>query len=199
MSNSESKQHGDNMGRKNYYRENFIIALILIGLAVFLSCGGDEEVPSGPSKEDLVGSWEIISIDGENPETYFDLGQDEDGVESRVSKNDYAFVANNSFFINFGFETVDDLGDGISLTSEMTISVKGSYIVSGSSLSLFLEEVNVRLEPNDFWQSVGVTEEALEKELARDRFLDVENSTWILTGNTLTLTSDDVKTVLRKK
>ena len=172
-------------------------------LLVMIGCGGDEEEPEPmvqePSKEDLVGSWEIVSIDGETPDEFASSIFGEDGIEAKATKKDYVFVADSSWYANLGFQGEADLGSGLSVTFGITFALKGKYTVSVSKLSSVLEEVNVTLEPRDLWESLGVTEKAVEQELRGDIF-SIENATWSLAGNTLTLTDDKgSKTVLRKQ
>ena len=184
-----------------HFRINFILVPILIGSAIFLSCGGDEEKPEPdePSKEDIIGSWEIVSIDGETPDELAASLLGEDGVETKATKKDYVFVADSSWYANLEFQGEIDLGDGVSVTFGMTFTVKGKYTVSGSKLSFVNEEVNVILNPKDLWESIGIAESALEQEFRRDFHLNIDNATWSLSGNTLTLTDDKgSKTVLRK-
>ena len=180
-----------------------VLALFVTILLVIIGCGGDEEeaelmVPE-LSKEDLVGSWEIVSIDDETPDKLAASIFGEDEVETKVTKKDYVFVADSSWYANLGFQGEINLGSGISVTFGLTFAVKGKYTVSGSKLSSVLEEVNVTLDPKDLWKSIGITEEAIEQELRSD-ILNTENGTWNLSENTLTLTDDKgSKTVLRKQ
>ena len=180
-----------------------MLPLFAMILLVIIGCGGDEEEPEptveGPSKEDVVGSWEIVSIEGDTPDELAASILGGDGVETKATKKDYVFVADSSWYSNLGFQGEADLGSGISVTFGLTFAVKGKYTVSGSKLSSVLEDVNVTLEPKDLWESIGITEEAIEQELRSDIF-NTENYTWSLSGNTLTLTGDEGgKTVLRKR
>ena len=172
-------------------------------LLVIIGCGGDEEEPEptvkGPSKEDVVGSWEIVSIGGETPNELASSILGGDGVETKATKKDYVFVPDSSWYANLGFQGESDVGSGISVTFGLTFAVKGKYTVSGSKLSSVIEDVNVTLESKDLWESIGITEEAIEQELRSDIF-NIENGTWNLSENTLTLTDDEgSKTVLRKQ
>ena len=175
-----------------------MLALVAMSLLVIIGCGGDEEEPEEPSKEDLVGSWEVVSIGGETPDKLAASILGGDGVETKATKKDYVFVADNSWYANLGFQGEADLGSGLSITGGMTFSLKGKYTVSGSKLSSVLEEVNVTLTPKDLWESGGITEEAVEQEL-RGEIFSTESYTWSLSGNTLNLIDDEgSKTVLRK-
>ena len=180
-----------------------MLSLFAMILLVVIGCGGDEEEPEptvkGPSQADVVGSWEIVSIDGETPDEWAALILGGDEVETKATKKDYVFVADSSWYSNLGFQGEADLGSGISVTFGLTFAVKGKYTVSGSKLSSVLEDVNVTLEPKDLWESIGITEEAIEQEL-RSEIFNTENGTWNLSGNTLTLTDNEgSKTVLRKQ
>ena len=180
-----------------------MLPLFAMILLVIIGCGGDEEGPElpvkEPSKENLVGSWEIVSIDGETPDELAASIFGEDEIETKTTQKDYVFVADSSWYANLGFQGTADLGSGISVTFGLTLAVKGKYTVSGSKLSSVLEDVNVTLEPKDLWESVGITEEAIEQELRSDIF-NTENGTWNLSENTLTLTDNKgSETVLRKQ
>ena len=178
-----------------------MVVPILIGSAIFLSCGGDEEKrePEEPSREDIIGSWEIVSIDGETPDELAASLFGEDEVETKATKKDYVFVADSSWYANLGFQGEIDLGNGLSVTFEMNFAINGKYTVSGSKLSFVYESVNVILEPKDLWESIGITENDLEQQFRSDFLFDIESGTWSLSGNTLTLTNNGGnKTVLRK-
>ena len=172
----------------------FVFAIILL---VNLGCGSDEEAPMMDEKDEtvgLVGSWEVVSIDGESLDEILDPP---DGFEIQVTKNEYVFATDGWWAESIGIKMVGDLGDGISLTLSFTASAKGKYTVSDSRLSSVLDEVSVKLEPQNVWEEIGITEAALEQELREDI---VESGTWSVSGKTLTLTSDDgTKTVLRQK
>ena len=183
------------------YQIKFIVVPILIGSAIFLSCGGDEEKqnPEEPLKEDLIGSWEIVSIDGETPDELAASLFGEDEVETKATKKDYVFVGDSSWYANLGFQAEVDLSSGLAVTFEMNFAIEGKYTVSGSKLSFVYENVNVILKPKDLWESIGITEKDFEQQFRSDFLFDIDSATWSLSGNTLTLTSNaGNKTVLRK-
>ena len=72
----------------------------------------------------------------------------------------------------------------------MRITVKGTYIVSGSRLFLIIETVNVEFYLKDHWESTGVKTETVTQEMRSDFFL-TGIIIWQLSGNTLSLAIDD--------
>jgi hypothetical protein len=168
----------------------------LIPLLTF-GCGGDEETPDQeePMGNDLVGSWEIVTIDGKSLDEYFSLPGD--GIQIKITHNEAVFASAGWWAESYTIEFVGDLGDGVSITLSMSASAKGKYTVSGTRLSLVLEDVSVTLTPLEVWESLGTTEESAEQEI-RKEILD--SGTWSVSGTTLTFLDDDgTITAFRKK
>lgn len=206
-----------------YYAKSLCLALAM-GLLFVLACGDDEQqpdlmMPEPPSlSEELVGSWEIVSIDGETlevrakeksvaleeriKEDFVDeFGVDwlvnrllaATNVDIEVFKNEFVFAANSSVFVNVARRYIFE---GIHAgTKTIHITWKGTYIVSGSTLTIVWEERNTILEPEDFWASIGVT----AKKSVNLGF-EIKNNDIDLSGDTLTITDDTgVKMVLTKR
>lgn len=180
-------------------KTKYLLSIVIILVAHLVGCGGDkqvlEEADSEPINESLVGSWEVVSIDGESIEEYLDPPGEEIKIE--IVKNEFVFASEGWFAENIGVEFVADLGDGISITLSIIASIKGKYTMSEKQLSLVIDEASVILDPPKVWEELGVTEEAYVQEIRKDI---LESGTWSANGDTLTLTSDDgEKTVLQKK
>ena len=199
-----------------YYAKIFVLP-IAAGLLFILACGDDDPEPPSLS-EQLVGSWEIISIDGKTLEESLnenEIVEDYEDVDIDIDevKYDVVFAANGSVFANFGVSvSFVFTGGAVSATISATIAVagRGTYILSGSTLTMVWEDVStdasIELEPEEFWAQQGVTEEELEKgfkeefEEEFDLGFDIENQDIDLSGDWLTLTaSDGDKMVLKKR
>lgn len=180
------------------YAKIFVLP-IAAGLLFILACGDDEKrlMPEPLSlSEQLVGSWEIISIDGKTLGEYFvdEFGEGQ-RIDMEVSPKEMLFAANGSVFANLGFKFVITSG-AVSVTMSVTMTAKGTYIVSGSTLTTVWEDMHVTLEPEDLWADGGVTAQELEEDLD----FQIENEDINLSRNTLTLTDDEgSKTVLKKR
>lgn len=179
-----------------YYAKIFVLP-IAAGLLFILACGDDDPEPPSLS-EQLVGSWEIISIDGETlEEAVLDEFGEEERLDAEFTKKEYVFAANGSVFVNFGASIVFTEG-AVSVTVSFTLTGKGTYTVSGSTLTTILEDVHITLEPEDLWASSGVTAQDFEEEF-NPKF-EIEHADIDLSGDWLTLTHEDgSKTVLKKR
>ena len=170
-------------------RKSPVFGLILL---VVMGCGSSDE-----DESTLVGSWEIVSI-GDQPLSSvasllsfalsFAFGFEEEGqiqgIETKIAANEVVFAADGSYSLNLGFESLVNKRDGVLATLRQTFTTNGKYTLSGSTLSFVAEEENVILEPKDVWDSLNYTVERSP--------IFIEEATWSLAGDTLTLSSTGV-------
>ena len=170
-------------------RKSPVFGLILL---VVMGCGSSDE-----DESTLVGSWEIVSI-GDQPLSSvasllsfalsFAFGFEEEGqiqgIETKIAANEVVVAADGSYSLNLGFESLVNKRDGVLVTLRQTFTTNGKYTLSGSTLSFVAEEENVILEPKDVWDSLNYTEERNP--------ISIEEATWGLSGDTLTLSSTGV-------
>ena len=201
------------------YSSTLCLFLILPGIS---GCGGDNEETSDdqdPSKN-LVGTWELITIDGKTPKAYFqqDIGDEE--IELLDSAGKVVFASDGSLFqevlltVRILIESSPDL---IYLRMRMGITIKGSYVVSGSTVEFIQSGDAINAEAHISWETPGNPEltqqleqlldweqksqEAaaeLEQEFARDFGLELDTHTFDLEDNILTLMNGSVN-VYRKR
>lgn len=201
---------------KLFFRTLTMVLIALLSISA-IGCGGDEEEPENekkpeatkePSAEDLVGSWAVVSIGGESVQETVDLfDEDEVKLSLEIISNNFVFAANSSWAWTFGVQISIDLpAEGIVQKLKERRTLKGTYAVSGSTLSLILDSVDVKYEPRAaIVKILDITEEQLviieeneEEELTSD-FGAIDNATYSIQGNTLTLTSSDGKGTFKKQ
>jgi hypothetical protein len=148
----------------------------------------------------------MVSIDGKSVTEHFALfGGNLADIETKISQNDFVFFQNGSWFWTLGLDMTADLGGGVALIPKMSLanhgSYTGSYTTSGGTMVIVQQDLGIKFEPEDFWTSAGVTEEAFKKEVTRNwLFGKVENWVASLNGSTLTLTSSSgIVQVLKRK
>ena len=165
----------------------FSISLLLVSLTLLtmFGCGSDEEKPTVtpakpkpvvPPPEELLGSWDVVSINDEHPLIF--VNADEPDEEERPKLNTenfyYVFAEDNSWTLNVKFEMTDFLEDPHKDDPEMAGKVEltgvwsGTYSVNDSVLSLVNVETDVDITsvPEDFLANVfEVTEIAVKNEI----------------------------------
>ncbi len=181
-----------------------------------------------------VGSWETVSIDGKPVTEHLKapilplmealaeplaekmqipIGPDEDisvaDIKTKISQNDFVFFPNGSWFWTLEFNIEADLGGGFALSPTVGLAAAGSYdssfTLKGGTIVIVQEDLQIQLEPEDFWTSAGITEEAFKKEITPNWLFGkaegkVENWEASPNGNTLTLTNaNGIRQVLRQK
>ena len=201
-----------------------IFCFFVILLAIF-GCGSDEDIPAvdeDPAKK-IVGSWELVTINGKSPKA--DAQASEDDWEVVEAKGKRVFAADGSFFIEIELlmkMRVEDstiiAGFFLDFTVRMYLAftLNGTYVVSDQVIEQILgDRVNV-----DFDFSIDDAEsfpelEELEQEVkksaqefareAEEEFvqefeLEVSSIMFNLEDDRLTLVHDSGrKEVYRKK
>ena len=110
---------------------------------------------TGTPNSELVGSWEMVSIDGKSVTEHLWqtvsiddkpfmeylwervqlsdksvaelLGGELSSIETKVTQNDFVLFENGSWFWTFGLNMEADLGGGVSLIPTMSLANRGSY------------------------------------------------------------------------
>ena len=101
-----------------------VISTLLIGVVLLgiVGCGNDDEKlvkptvePAAPklTKEDVLGSWEVVSINGISSEAFLESPEGEDLEEISIKLNTFHFVItdDDSWKINLDFESILDFPD----------------------------------------------------------------------------------------
>ena len=192
-----------------YMSKYFLIFLILLGIC---GCGSDEDT-SEPIDEDpiekLVGTWNLINYDDMNIE-------DTEEVRSRL------VISSDSTLLWKMWLTFSERLESsplIYMKTEVNATIKGSCVVSDSSLAFIYSEDALNLELHYSFEAPGNPElqQRLEQELEKyeqeieEREAEVEENfvsglkvesytgTLNLEGNILTLIGDDEKWVFEKR
>jgi len=189
------------------FQKNYVAFVLLFSTLLLLACGSKPpppaaSTPAPPAPFTPVGSWEVVSIAGETVADRFALfGGDLSDIETTVVQNDFVFFPNGSWFWTLALDIKADMGGGVALIPKMGLAGQGSYTHTGNTMVMVQEELNIQLEPEDFWMSAGVTEAAFKNEVTRTwLFGKVDNWTLSVAGNTLTLTNaSGMKQVLKRK
>ena len=188
-----------------HYWHHCILCLFLILLGVF-GCGGDNEETSDdqdPSK-DLVGTWELITVGGKTfqPEMVDEETELLDAAEKLVFASDGSLFQEVSFTTRILIESSPNL---IYLRMRIRVTIKGSYVVSGSTVEFIQTgdaaniemhiswetpgdpELKQRLEQLSDWEEYSQERGAELEESARDAGLRLDTHTFDLEGDLLTL------------
>jgi len=143
--------------------------LVCLMLLTMFGCGSDEEKPEKPTTEptttetkeppeELLGSWEVISINDEDPLIFVNADEpdEEDRPKINTENFTYELAADGSWTLNVKFEMVEfleipDIEGKIVLTGVWS----GTYTVDDSILSLVKVEtdVNIASVPEDFFHN----------------------------------------------
>ena len=169
-----------------------------------MGCGGDDEESPDPTDqeypelttEELVGSWEVVSIDDETPEQTTAANYPD--AESTITQNSFVFTANGSWTRSFGWLLLIPLDAETVQQFTFTQELNGTYTVSGSTVSFVLDSVDVTYDPRDLGEWLhDQTEEEIAVAIRLD-FGAIQNYTGIIRENTLTLQGSP-ELVLRKQ
>jgi hypothetical protein len=186
-------------------KKNCVFHVSVFGiLLLFMACAS--KTPEAPELFTPVDCWEVVSIDGKSVSEHFALfGGDLSHMETKIIQNDLCFFDNGSWWWTLEFEIKADMGGGLNLIAEAGLAGKGSYNGSftprGGTIVMAQETLNIRLEPEDFWMSAGVSEADFKAGITSSwLFGQIERWSARATGPRLTLTnSDGIQQVLMRK
>ncbi|MYB96003.1 hypothetical protein F4054_06895 [Candidatus Poribacteria bacterium] len=146
------------------------LCFFLILLCIF-GCGGAEDTYSADedSSENLVGTWELITIDGETPkaDAQNNLKSEETEVLALATK---MVLASDGALFQDALLTVQTLieasPNSIYIKSQIRQTVEGRYVVSGSTIELIRSGDDVRITTHTSWKTPGNPE--LKQQLEQD-------------------------------
>lgn len=177
-------------------RKSFVILPLLVGIMLLsvVGCGSDAEGPEDSmvrpsvpslSNEELLGSWQVVSIFGMTPESYLESLSADGMVKEKVKQFDLRFADDNSWTCNFTSETALISPDGPSGTSKSMGIWSGTYTFNSLTLSLMLKgsEVQLTPKPDDLFQEeFGLTlseaEQVYDESFRADFLKPFVKSTW---------------------
>ena len=199
-----------------------LISIVFLGI---IGCGSDEVKPdvdesseekpiSQPvwQKEDLLGTWQVVSINGLTPGAFFESPVGEDLEKQGVEVKQFRFVlsADDSWIINLELEAImafpEILPGPEVVLRDGKMKIKGiwsgAYKVEDSTIFFTTEKADVKItsDPEDFIEKVigdNITKEESEQQYIEE-FRDIiltpfKRSTGTLKGNTLTLITTAAK------
>ena len=185
--------------------KRFVILPLLVGMTLLnvVGCGSDAEGPeksitrpSVPSlsNEELLGSWEVVSIFGMTPESYLESLSPDGMVEKKVKQFNLRFAADNSWACNFASETVLVSPDGLAGISKSMGIWSGTYTFNSLTLSLILKgsEVQLASDPEDLLQrefglTIAEAKQVYDEGFRSDFLKPFVKSTWTKQAGTLIL------------
>ena len=210
--------------------KGFVIPALLVGIMLLsvIGCGEDSEKPTvlaeevlaeeksedptvepsvpSLSTEELLGSWEVVSIFGMTPERYLESLAEGGEVKETVKQFAYVFAADNSWTCNFVSETVfvfDDIPPG---KTEAIGTWSGTYGFDGLTLSLFTKGSDVQIvsEPKDILEiasdlAVAEAEQHYDESFRSDFIKPFAQSTCTKQGDALTVISRAGKKMVLEK
>ena len=186
-----------------------MLLLYFLSISLF-GCGGDED-----TSETLVGTWELVTIDGESlkSDQQWDRGNEGPDVANMEVKS--VFGSDGSWVSEITLSHRWLLEEGVlvagvsvkpTIILTETITVNGSYVVSGSTIELMSgNSRNVKKEIAFDWPEIeGIDFEALEKAVEQELGLKhwaeetesafevtTDTYTWNLEGDILILSQTD--------
>lgn len=182
--------------------KNSVISILFVGVMILgtVSCGSDEEkhevstterpIPVS-SKGDLLGSWEVVLINGMDVKSSYQSLAREEGVEAKVKQFNCVFAADDSWTWKYEHEFVSDEPP---LKVEVIAAWSGTYVVKSSTLTLVIKEEDVKI-------TIEPQEEDFEpdKQVFTESIKPIEQATGTIQGDRLTLTTPDGKIMVFKK
>ena len=185
------------------FEKKSVFCILMVGIVLLAGCGS-KELPLFPFSP--VGPWEMVSIDGKPVSEYFPLSDGNRGkIKTDISQNDFIFFETGKWYWTLGLVIESNMGGGTYLRAEMSLagggSYTGSYTPFGGNMVIIQEALEIRLTPEDFWASAGVSESDFKATITRNWLLGkVENWTASVNGNMLTLKSTSgIEQVLKRK
>lgn len=174
----------------------FLTSIFLcFSIFVLSGCGSDEEPdkpitePSKPeeptfTKDEFVGSWNILSINDQAAEVFVDevINGDEPDLEDRpktkINNFSAAFVEDDSWSLNLAFEMLDFPEDPNKDDPEKAAKLKmtgqwtGEYSIEGSHLTLTISDsdVNLTTMPENLFEALFDTSEMSARQELLSKF-----------------------------
>ena len=191
-----------------------LLGMILLNLIV--GCNGETDKPLEPteteeengdlpglSKEDLVGTWIVVSKDGENFEDVFvatlvdDIRNRFQNVTQKITANSWVFAVEGSWTWELAAEILAGEED-IFFKLDINLVQKGRYELSTETFSLMTDNVEIAFKPKDLLQLAGIKEATLREALAQRASVPMK-STWDLQENLFTLTAENSEEIVLSK
>ena len=173
---------------KSHVISTLLIGVVLLGI---VGCGNDDEKldkpidkpdvkPAAPilTKEDVLGAWEVESINDLTPEAFLESPEGEDLEEISITLNTFHFVFSDddSWKINLDFESILDFPDNPpdpELPPDGKLKIigewSGNYTIKDPKLILTptAADITIKSEPEDYIQVAtdGLTKEEAEADL----------------------------------
>ena len=206
--------------------KSFVVSILLVSMILLgmVGCGEDLKTPeelrkekaeasavessvSSLANEELLGSWEVVSIHGKTPEEYLESFTVGGEAEINVKQLNYVFAAGDSWTCDLEERTVIDFPDIPPATLEATGIWSGTYAFDGQTLSIFTKESEVHIapEPKDFFQvafdqALAEAEQDYDEGFRSDFITPFARSTGTKQGDTLVLiTATGEEMVLEKQ
>ena len=148
--------------------------LVCLYAVLIIGCGGDDD------DDDWVGTWSLEAVDGQSLEQ--SLAEDlEEGITVSIVTNSWTFNSDETVEAEFAVKLAfKEGGSEFAITS--STKIMGTYSLSGPNYTL---AVATEGEAADFFREIGGTDE--------------DAGTWSISGNTLTLNSNDGSTIVFKE
>lgn len=207
--------------------KRLVISTLLIGIVLLdiVGCGNDDEKPDKPivepvapilTKEDILGTWEVVSINSLTSEAFLESPEGENFEEISISLRTFliVFSDDDSWKINLHFESTLDFPDNPpdpELPPDGKLNIvgewSGCYIIVDSKLFLTttVSDINVISDPADYIQVATdflTTEEAEADfdQIFRNEILKTfKQSNVVLQGDKRTLVAPAAKKIVLKK
>ena len=122
--------------------KKFLFVVVFLLLPGIFGCDRD-------ASKVLVGTWELLTIDGKTPEVHFqrDLESQETNVLAAALK--LVFASDGSLFQEVSFSLQVPM-PGISSRIQMVVTVNGSYVVSSSTIEFISgDRANIEFNISD--------------------------------------------------
>lgn len=149
------------------------LCVFLILLGVF-GCGGDDDTSgadedsSEDSSKNLVGTWELITVDGKTPKADFENGLKNEEIEVIAVASKMVLASDDALFQDWSLtvRTLIQAPPKIYIRSRVLQTVEGRYVVSGSTIELIRPGDDVRFTIHTSWETPG--NPVLKQQLEQD-------------------------------